>query len=211
MSSANTVQQVKAWLASERLIVKEQNDERADAHFIIKYPHGPQGHMFAVVIPKGRDLVACSSMTRVDLGQQEEMKKHMDEDGIEWDEWIHDSRLQLIKTSVDWGMHMGHVGDKKPGPLQAFNVSLPIWFDGLTKNELMQTLRKLWLAKLGLIHEIKYAYGPGKGKSGPVDDWADRQKSQANPNLNQASNETQEIEFNDEMSFGSGFDPSEWA
>jgi hypothetical protein len=23
--------------------------------------------------------------------------------------------------------------------------------------------------------------------------------------------ETQEIEFNDEMSFGSGFDPSEWA
>jgi hypothetical protein len=211
MSSANIVQKVKAWLSSERLIVKEQKDERADVHFLIKYPHGPQGHMFAVVIPKGRDLVACSSMTRVDLGQQEEMKKHMEEDGIEWDEWIHDSRLQLIKTSVDWGMHMGHVGDKKPGPLQAFNVSLPIWFDGLTKNELMQTLRKLWLAKLGLIHEIKYAYGPGKGESGPVDDWADRQKSQANPNLNQASNETQEIEFNDEMSFGSGFDPSEWA
>jgi hypothetical protein len=211
MSSANIVQKVKAWLSSERLIVKEQKDERADVHFLIKYPHGPQGHMFAVVIPKGRDLVACSSMTKVDLGQQEEMKKHMEEDGIEWDEWIHDSRLQLIKTSVDWGMHMGHVGDKKPGPLQAFNVSLPIWFDGLTKNELMQTLRKLWLAKLGLIHEIKYAYGPGKGESGPVDDWADRQKSQANPNLNQASNETQEIEFNDEMSFGSGFDPSEWA
>ena len=211
MSSANIVQKVKAWLSSERLIVKEQKDERADVHFLIKYPHGPQGHMFAVVIPKGRDLVACSSMTKVDLGQQEEMKKHMEEDGIEWDEWIHDSRLQLIKTSVDWGMHMGHVGDKKPGPLQAFNVSLPIWFDGLTKNELMQTLPKLWLAKLGLIHEIKYAYGPGKGESGPVDDWADRQKSQANPNLNQASNETQEIEFNDEMSFGSGFDPSEWA
>ena len=211
MSSANIVQKVKAWLSSERLIVKEQKDERADVHFLIKYPHGPQGHMFAVVIPKGRDLVACSSMTKVDLGQQEEMKKHMEEDGIEWDEWIHDSRLQLIKTSVDWGMHMGHVGDKKPGPLQAFNVSLPIWFDGLTKNELMQTLRRLWLAKLGLIHEIKYAYGPGKGKSGPVDDWAERQKSQPNQERNQPSNETQEIEFNDEMSFGSGFDPSEWA
>ena len=211
MSSANIVQKVKAWLSSERLIVNEQKDERADAHFLIKYPHGSQGHMFAVVIPKGRDLVACSSMTRVDLGQQEEMKKHMEEDGIEWDEWIHESRLQLIKTSVDWGMHMGHVGDKKPGPLQAFNVSLPIWFDGLTKNELMQTLRRLWLAKLGLIHEIKYAYGPGKGKSGPVDDWAERQKSQPNQERNQPSNETQEIEFNDEMSFGSGFDPSEWA
>jgi hypothetical protein len=135
----------------------------------------------------------------------------MQEDENEWNEWVHDSRLQLINTSVDWGMHMGHVGDKKPGPLQAFNVSLPIWFDGLTKNELMQTLRRLWLAKLGVIHEIKYAYGSGSGKSGPVDDWADRLKSQSKKDNHQPNNETQEIEFNDEMSFGSGFDPSEWA
>ena len=84
MSSTDIVQRVNNWLASERLIVKKQDDERAEAHFLIKYPHGPQGHMFAVVIPKGRDLVACSSMTRVDLGQQEEMKNHMREDEIEW-------------------------------------------------------------------------------------------------------------------------------
>ena len=211
MSNTDIAQQVEDWLASERLIVKQPDDERAEAHFLIKYPHGPQGHMFAVVIPKGRDLVACSSMTRVDLGQQGEMKKHMREDEIEWDEWVHDSRLQLIRTSVDWGMHMGHVDDKKPGPLQAFNVSLPIWFDGLTKNELMQTLRKLWLAKLGIIHEIKYAYGPGSGTPGPVDDWADRLKSQSGKKNTPVQTETQEIEFNDEMSFGSGFDPSEWA
>ena len=25
--------------------------------------------------------------------------------------------------------------------------------------------------KLGIIHEIKYSYGPGIGKPGPVDDW----------------------------------------
>lgn len=211
MSSANVAKQVKNWLSSERLIVKQQDDARAEAHFLIKYPHGPQGHMFAVVIPKDRDLVACSSMTRVDSGQQQEMKKHMQEDAIEWEEWVHDSRLQLIKTSVDWGMHMGHSGDKKPGPLQAFNVSLPIWFDGLTKNELMQSLRRLWLAKLGMIHEIKYAYGPGSGKSGPVDDWVERAKTQTNKDKNPIKSETQEIEFNDEMSFGSGFDPSEWA
>ena len=53
---------------------------------------------------------------------------------------------------------------KKPGKesLQAFNVSLPIWFDGLSKNELMHSLRKLWLAKLTLIHEIKFSYGQVK-------------------------------------------------
>ena len=50
--------------------------------------------------------------------------------------------------------------------LQAFNVSEPIWFDGLTKNEMMQTIRRLWLSKLGLIHEIKFAFGKGTGKPG---------------------------------------------
>ena len=209
MSSGNIVQQVKTWLASERLIVKEQNDERAEAHFLIKYPHGPQGHMFAVVIPKGRDLVACSSMTRVDLGQQEEMKRHMQEDEIEWNEWVHDSRLQLINTSVDWGMHMGHVDDKKPGPLQAFNVSLPIWFDGLTKNEMMQNLRRLWLAKLGIIHEIKFMFGTGSGKPGPVDDWQGK-KNQRTRVGRPSSPPTEEIHTDDSMSFGEGFDPSDW-
>ena len=106
---------------------------------------------------------------------------------------------------------MGHEGEKKPGPLQAFNVSLPIWFDGLSKHEFMNSLRRLWLAKLSLIHEIKYSYGPGVGKPGPVDDWA---KSKANNNGGSAGQESQpaaEIEFDEKMSFGSGFDPSEWA
>ena len=205
---------VRKWLSDERLIVKEQEDPRAVAHILIKYPQGPQGHMFAVVVPKNRDLVAISSMTRVDMGQQKEMKKHMDEDPEGWSEWIHDGRLQLIRASVDWGIHMGHDGDQKPGPLQAFNVSLPLWFDGLNKNEFMHCLRRLWLAKLGLIHEIKYSYGPGIGKPGPVDDWAKKKqvvKNKESSAKNIEESEQIEIEFDEKMSFGSSFDPSEWA
>ena len=206
---------VRKWLSDERLIVKEQEDPRAVAHILIKYPQGPQGHMFAVVVPKNRDLVAISSMTRVDMGQQKEMKKHMDEDPEGWSEWIHDGRLQLIRASVDWGIHMGHVGEQKTGPLQAFNVSLPVWFDGLTKNEFMHTLRRLWLAKLGVIHEIKFSHGPGTGKPGPVDDWVKAKQEGKSPSgtSNEGSEQSthHEIEFDEKMSFGSGFDPSEWA
>ena len=155
MTPSETVSLVRKWLDEERLFVKEQNDPRAHAHFLIKYPQGKQGHMFAVVVPKNRDLVAISSMTRVDKGQQDEMRNHMKDDKDGWAEWIHEARLQLISSSVDWGIHMGHQGNKKPGPLQAFNVSLPIWFDGVSKNEFMHSLRRLWLAKLGIIHEIK--------------------------------------------------------
>ena len=106
---------------------------------------------------------------------------------------------------------MGHSGEKKPGPLQAFNVSLPIWFDGLNKHEFMNSLRRLWLAKLALIHEIKYSYGPGVGKPGPVDDWAKSKPNGGGQPVADDARPTAEIEFDEKMSFGSGFDPSEWA
>lgn len=215
MTPSEAVSLVRKWLDEERLFVKEQNDSRAHAHFLIKYPQGKQGHMFAVVVPKNRDLVAISSMTRVDKGQQDEMSNHMKEDKDGWAEWIHEARLQLINSSVDWGIHMGHQGNRKPGPLQAFNVSLPIWFDGLNKHEFMHSLRRLWLAKLGIIHEIKYSYGPGVGKPGPVDDWANKSASNKTPSneskLPQSDEERLQVEFDEEMSFGMSFDPSEWA
>jgi len=215
MNPSAVIQQIQAWMKQERLTVKVQQDPRAEAHFLIKYPAGNQGHMFAVVVPKGRDLVAISSMTRVDKGQQKEMAKHMEEDREEWLEWVHEARLQLIRSTVDWGIHMGHTGKEKAGPLQAFNVSLPIWFDGLTKNQFMHTLRNLWLAKLGVIHEIKYSYGPGIGESGPVDDWPKPKTNGESKNTPSgpasASSTEHEIEFDEKMTFGSGFDPSEWA
>ena len=73
MTPNEVVSLVRKWLDEERLFVKEQNDLRAHAHVLIKYPQGKQGHMFAVVVPKNRDLVAISSMTRVDEGQQDEL------------------------------------------------------------------------------------------------------------------------------------------
>ena len=212
MTPSEAVSLVRKWLDEERLFVKEQNDSRAHAHFLIKYPQGKQGHMFAVVVPKNRDLVAISSMTRVDKGQQDEMSNHMKEDKDGWAEWIHEARLQLISSSVDWGIHMCHQGDKKPGPLQAFNVSLPIWFDGVSKNEFMHSLRRLWLTKLGLIHEIKYSYGPGVGKPGPVDDWQNSKPVNIGPPKSKSDEpESIEVEFDEKMSFGTSFDPSEWA
>ena len=211
MSPDEVVDLLKQWLTEERLTAKSQQDPRAHAHFLVRYPGGKQGHMFAVVVPKGRDLVALSSMTRVDEGQQKEMKSHMDDEDSDWAEWVHESRLHLIRTGVDWAIHMGHEGDKKPGPLQAFNVSLPIWFDGLSKHEFMNNLRRLWLAKLALIHEIKYSYGPGVGKSGPVDDWPKSKAKSDGTQPSEGDGPAPQVEFDEKMSFGSGFDPSEWA
>lgn len=209
MSPDEAEKLVRSWLASERIEIREQEDPRAQLHLLVKYPQGKNGHMFAIVIPKGRDLLAISSMTRVDEGQQKSMRDLMKTDEEEWRSWMHECRMQLIASGVDWGIHLGHSGKERPGPLQAFNVSEPVWFDGLTKNEMMQNLRRLWLAKLGIIHEIKFTFGTGTGKPGPVDDWQDKNTSTTRAGR-PAAPMPKEIHTDDSMSFGEGFDPSDW-
>ena len=67
----------------------------------------------------------------------------------------------------------------------------------------MDSLRTIWLSKLAIIHEIRFNYGVGEGKPGPVDDWENKQQG-AN------SEQAPEVEIKDEMSFGSSFDVDEW-
>ena len=55
MDPKAVIEQIQSWLKQEKLSIKVQQDMRAEAHFLIKYPAGNQGHMFAVVVPKGRD------------------------------------------------------------------------------------------------------------------------------------------------------------
>jgi len=205
MAPDDIEQNVRKWLSGEGLEIKERDDPRADFHFLVRYPPTKHGHLFNVLSPKKRNLLVVSSVTQVDAGQQEEMRKHAEDDTQGWEEWLHETRLQLTRSHVDWVLHVGH-GEGKPGPLQAFNLSMPTWFDGVTQNEVMQTLRRLWLSKLSVIHDIKFSYGPGIGKPGPVDDWA---KGGSRPEPDTAPS-TKEVETDETGGFGTGFDPSEW-
>ena len=108
----------------------------------------------------------------------------------------------------DWVLHVGRSKEGVAGPLQAFNLSRPVWIDGLTQNEFMQSMRKVWLTKLSLIHQIKYSFGPGKGKPGPVDDW-DRKRSKSGQR--QSQTRISEIDTDETGGFGKDFDPMEWA
>ena len=58
-----------------------------------------------------------------------------------------------------------------------------------------------------LIHQIKYGFGNGKGKPGPVDDWEGKtdRKSPQSPTRHS------EIDTDETGGFGKDFDPLEWA
>jgi len=209
MDAAETAEAVRRWLEEEFLKPKDSPNPKARFHYQFKFPPGPNGHLFSVSMPRNRDLVAIASGTRVDGGQQANMAKLMG-DPRAWGAWVHRIRMLLTQSRVDWIVHMGHEdGSKGVGPLQAFNVSEPIWLDGLSKNEMMQALRRLWLAKLSVIHEIKFRFGPGDRTPGAVDDWGPR--GAVEPEPSSASKGPNIIEGDDSGGFGSGFDPSEWA
>ena len=196
---------ILGWFKEEGMLPEQVDDPNARFHIRLRYPNQKRGHVFGIILPKNRDLVVVSSFTRVDAGQQEEMMKHAQGDVESWEEWLHETRLQLIRSEVDWQIHVGRpTEERQSGPLQAFNLSNPIRYDGLKKHTLMMNLRKIWLTKLALIHEIKFAYGRGRGEPGPVDDLAGRKPSSP-------ADSGSVIEFNEQVGFGDEFDPSEWA
>jgi hypothetical protein len=201
VASRDSIGQIEQWLAEDGLEVRKTEDGRAEVHLHVRYPPTKHGHVFNIVIPKGRSLVIIGSMTRVDSGQQEEMEQHAEDDSEVWEEWLHDTRIHLTREKLDWVLHVGHTEGPPSGPLQAFNISRPIWFEGLNQHTFMDTMRTVWLAKLAIIHEIKFSFGPGVGKPGEVDDW--KQKAVA-------GEDTAEVDVSEDMSFGSSFDPNEY-
>ena len=182
-------------------------DPQAIIHLHVRYPPTKQGHLFNIVIPKKRNLVLLYSITRVDEGQQESMREMAEEDSESWEEWLHDTRIRMTSSDLDWVLHVGRSKKGVAGPLQAFNLSRPVWLDGLTQNEFMQSMRRVWLTKLSLIHQIKYGFGNGKGKPGPVDDW----EGKTGRKTPQSPTRYSEIDTDETGGFGKDFDPLEWA
>ena len=207
MNSREAADRVREWLQSEHLEARDVADQQAMIHLHVRYPPTKQGHVFNVVIPKNRNLVLIYSVTRVDEGQQMEMTEHSEVEPGEWERWLHDTRIHLTQADLDWVLHVGKKNNGVPGPLQAFNLSRPIWLDGLTQNEFMHTMRHLWLTKLSLIHKIKFAYGPGIDKPGPVDDWITKKAQSRDVTM---PSEVTEIDTDETGGFGRDFDPSEW-
>jgi hypothetical protein len=71
----------------------------------------------------------------------------------------------------------------------------------------MQSMRKVWLTKLSLIHQIKHGFGNGKGKPGPVDDW---ERSKSKRGTKKPQTRLSEIDTDETGGFGKDFDPLEW-
>ena len=139
---------VQKWLSDEGLFRQKIPDENANFHFIINYP---EGHVLDVLQPKGKnDMVLIACATNVSPEHQTEIRLL---DLEKRDKFMWEFRFLLNNHNVDFQLqHPENV-------LQGFLITDEIYEDGLTKDKLISSVKKIFRAKLQGVWKIQMEFG----------------------------------------------------
>ena len=138
---------VKQWLSEEDLLREVKYDENADFHFIIEFPNE---NIMDVVKPTGKDCIVVACATQV-APQHINLMTPADSDTKK--NFILDLNFGLNKFLVDFELQISQ------DILQQFVITDQIFEDGLTKNELIRTLKRVFKSKLHCIWLIDKTFG----------------------------------------------------
>ena len=143
----NLEENVRQWLSEEDLLREVKYDENADFHYIIEFP---KENIMDVVKPTGKDclIIACATQVapqHLDLMRQADKKTQKD--------FIMDLNFGLNNFLVDFELQVSN------DILQQFVVTEQVFEDGLSKNELFRTLKRIFKAKLHCIWLIDKTFG----------------------------------------------------
>jgi hypothetical protein len=138
---------VREWLSEEDLLREVKYDENADFHYIIEFP---KENIMDVVKPAGKDclIMACATQVapqHLDLMRQSDIKVQKD--------FIMDLNFGLNNFLVDFELQVAN------DILQQFVITEQIFEDGITKNEMFRTLKRIFKAKLHCIWLIDKTFG----------------------------------------------------
>lgn len=143
----NLEENVRQWLSDEDFLREVKYDENADFHYIIEFP---KDNIIDVVKPAGKDciIVACATQVapqHLDLMNQADKKTQKD--------FIMELNFGLNSFLVDYELQVSH------DILQQFVITDQIFEDGLTKNELVKTIKRVFKSKLHCIWLIDQKFG----------------------------------------------------
>ncbi len=138
---------VKKWLQDEDLLREVKYDENADFHFIVEFP---KENIMDVVKPKDKDsiIIACATQVapqHVSLIESADMKTKK--------EFILDLNFGLNTFLVDFELQVNN------DILRQFVITEQIFEDGLTKDMLIRTMKRVFKAKLHCIWLIDKKFG----------------------------------------------------
>lgn len=143
----NIEENVEKWLLEEDLLREMKYDENADFHFIIEFP---KENIMDVVKPKDKDCLIIACATQVAPQHVDLMKNATPQTRKEF---ILDLNFGLNSFLVDFELQINQ------DILQQFVVTDQIFEDGLNKNELIRTLKRVFKAKLHCIWLIDKKFG----------------------------------------------------
>ncbi|WP_405296299.1 DUF2299 domain-containing protein [Methanobrevibacter sp.] len=143
----NIEENVKQWLSDEDLMREVKYDENADFHFIVEFP---KDNIMDVVKPEGKDCIIVACATQVAPQHLDLMKQA---DGKTRKEFLMDLNFGLNNFLVDFELQVAQ------DILQQFVITDQIFEDGLTKNELIRTLKRVFKSKLHCIWLIDEKFG----------------------------------------------------
>ena len=143
----NIEDNVKKWLNEEDLLREVKFDENADFHFIVEFP---KDNIFDVVKPTGKDCIVIACATQV---APEHLNLMNSADVLTKKDFIMALNFSLNSFLVDFELKVSQ------DVLQQFIVTDQIFEDGLSKNELIKTLKKVFKSKLQCIWLIDQKFG----------------------------------------------------
>lgn len=131
---------IKKWLVEEGLFKEQISDETSNFHFLINYP---DEHVLDLIQPKHKEdmvLIGCASEIA-----PEQLSLIRDSSNKKRENFIWEIRFALNQFLLDFELeHPDNV-------LSRFVISEEIYEDGLTKNSLILSIKKVFKGKLQCI------------------------------------------------------------
>ena len=140
-------EKVRNWLMDEECLLEKKFDENADFHYIIEFP---KENIMDVVKPKDKDCLIIACATQV---AQEHINLMVDATPEVRRNFILDLQVALNSYLVDFELSINK------DLLQQFVVTDTIYEDGLSQNEVMKTIKRVFKAKLHCIFLIDKSFG----------------------------------------------------
>ena len=138
---------IRTWLMDEECLLEKKFDENAEFHYIIEFP---KENIMDVVKPVGKDCIIIACATQV---AQEHINLMVASSPATRRDFILDLQFGLNSYLVDFELNINK------DLLQQFVVTDTIYEDGLTKNELIKTIKRVFKAKLHCIFLIDKKFG----------------------------------------------------
>ncbi len=138
---------IQKWLIEEGMYKNEVGDENANFHFIVNYP---ENHMMDVIQPKNKpDMIVIGCASEIEQSQFNLLGTAPSEKRLEM---IWDIRLSLNELLLDFELE--HPNDV----LKRFVITDEIYEDGLTKHNLIKTIKKVFKGKLQCLWKLDYKF-----------------------------------------------------